>query len=63
MSERKQWSVCIEIHISPVVEAESAEHAAEIVASPEFNLYKEINQRMADGSYEIAEIWTEGRVP
>lgn len=62
-TERRQWSVCVEIHISPVVEAESADHAADIVASMNYPLGEEILQRIKDGNYEIFAIETEGEVP
>ena len=58
-----KFAVRVDINISIVVEAESADHAADIVAGADFNLGDEVEQKIIDGNYEVSAIETEGQVP
>jgi hypothetical protein len=60
---RSKWAVQVELVISIVVEAESSDHAADIVAGFDFPLGEQIRQKIEDGNYLVCEIETEGEVP
>jgi hypothetical protein len=62
--ETRKYAVDVHICISLVAETPyGPDHAAELIAAPDFDLGKEIEQKVADGCYEVRAIETEGEVP